>query len=371
MNKAAEIFSPGDFLSEELDARGWTQLELAEIMGRPTTLISGIVKGKKQITPETAIQLGDAFGTGAELWMNLDSQYQLSKVKVVNNSIARKGNLHSKFPVRDMIKRGWIDASDNIEILEQQIMKFFGITDLDDKPEFSHAAKKTNVFDGLTPHQLAWLCRSKMIATTQVTKKYNQNALKDALPKLSALLSAPEEIRHVAKILMECGVKYVIVEPFAGSKIDGACFWLNNEQPVIALSLRLDRIDNFWFVLRHEIEHVLQGHGKDAGFILDLDSETSNSDIINEEEVIANTAAADFCVPQAELDNFYNRIYPLFSEQKVKLFSLRLGIHMGIVVGQLHRKLKRHDYLRVHLVKIRAYATAGALTDGWGFLETN
>lgn len=371
MKKTAEVFSPGDFLSEELEARGWTQLELAEIMGRPTTLISGIVKGKKQITPDTAIQLGDAFGTGAELWMNLDSQYQLSKVKIINNSVTRKAKLYGKFPVREMIKRGWIEATDNIEILEQQFMKFFNISDLDAKPELSHAAKKTNVFDDLTPHQLAWLYRAKMLATTQITKKYDQNALKAALPKLNALLSAPEEIRHVAKILMECGVKYVIVEAFSGSKIDGACFWLNNNQPVIALSLRLDRIDNFWFVLRHEIEHVLQGHGKDNGFILDLDSDISNQNTVNDEEVIANTAAADFCVPKAELDNFYNRIYPLFSEQKVKLFSQRLGIHVGIVVGQLQRRLNRYDYLRAHQVKIRMYATSGALTDGWGLIEIN
>lgn len=367
MNKVAEIFSPGEFLSDELESRGWSQLELAEIMGRPTTLISGIVKGKKQITPDTAIQLGDALGTGAELWMNLESQYQLSKIRVVDNSVARKAKLYGKFPVREMIKRGWVEATDNIEILEQQFMKFFNISDLDDTPTFSHAAKKTNTLDGLTGHQLAWLCRARMLAATQITKEYNQGLLKTSLPKLSALLSAPEEIRHVAKILMECGVRYVIIEAFPGSKIDGACFWLNNDQPVIALSLRLDRIDNFWFVLRHEIEHVLQGHGKDAGFILDLDAEALNSEAVNEAETIANAAAANFCVPKAEFDSFYDRIYPLFSEDKVRRFAQRLGIHSGIVVGQLQRRLNRYSYLRAHQVKIRTYAISGVLADGWGF----
>ena len=334
-------------------------------------MISGIVKGKKQITPDTAIQLGDALGTGPELWLNLESQYQLSKIKIVQNSVARKAKLYGKFPVREMIKRGWIEANDNIEILEQQFMKFFSISDLDTDPKFSLAAKKTNALETLTGHQIAWLYRAKILATTQVTKKYDKEELKASLSKLSALLSAPEEIRHVAKILMECGVKYVIIEALPGSKIDGACFWLNDEQPVIALSLRLDRIDNFWFVLRHEIEHVLQEHGKDDGFILDIDSDISNADTINEAEAIANSAAADFCVPKSEFDNFYMRIYPLFSEQKVRLFSQRLGIHMGIVVGQLQRKLNKYNYLRIHQVKIRSYATSGSLTDGWGFLEAD
>ena len=171
MNKWAEIFSPGEFLSEELEARGWTQIEFAEIIGRPKTLISGIITGKKQITPDTAIQLGDALGTGAELWMNLESQYQLSKVKEVGSSVARKAKLYEKFPVREMIKRGWIEATDRIEVLEQQFLRFFNIQDLDTSPTFSHAAKKTNIFNALTGQQLAWLYRAKALASSQVTKK--------------------------------------------------------------------------------------------------------------------------------------------------------------------------------------------------------
>jgi HTH-type transcriptional regulator / antitoxin HigA len=371
MSKLAEVFSPGEFLSEELEARGWTQVELAEIMGRPTTLISAIVKGKKQITPDTAIQLGSALGTDPELWMNLDSQYQLSKIRYVNDNVSRKSRLYEQFPVREMIKRGWINATDNIEILEQQFLQFFNISDIDAKPVFCHAAKKSNPQEGISYKQLAWLFRAKSLAASQITKKFDLGELRNALPNLSALLSAPEEARHVAKILNNCGVKYVVVEPFPGSKIDGACFWLDNEQPVIALTLRMDRIDNFWFVLRHEIEHVLQGHGKERGFILDSDAELSCQENVDEDEIIANEAAANFCVPKVELDSFYARVFPLFSEQKIKNFSSRLNIHPGLVVGQLQRKLNRFDFLRAHQVKIRTYATFGTLTDGWGNLSSN
>src|SRR3546814_1308129 len=80
MNTAAEIFPPGEFLKDELEARGWSQTELAEIICRPTRRINAIIGGKRTITPETAIQLGDSLGTGPELWMNLESQYQLSQV---------------------------------------------------------------------------------------------------------------------------------------------------------------------------------------------------------------------------------------------------------------------------------------------------
>ncbi|KAI1694314.1 hypothetical protein Ddc_22202 [Ditylenchus destructor] len=55
---------------------------------------------------------------------------------------------------------------------------------------------------------------------------------------------------------------WFFVEALSGSKIDGACFWLDAHKPVIGMTLRFDRIDNFWFVLRHEIEHVLREDGR-------------------------------------------------------------------------------------------------------------
>ena len=69
--KPAEVFAPGEFLRDELEARGWTQQELAEILDRPPRLVSEIISAKRAITPETAKGLGEAFGTSAEYWMNL------------------------------------------------------------------------------------------------------------------------------------------------------------------------------------------------------------------------------------------------------------------------------------------------------------
>lgn len=142
MNTVAEIFPPGEFLREELEARGWSQTELAEIIGRPVRLINEIIAGKKAITPETAIQLGQSLGTGPELWMNLESQYQLSRVRETDGLIARRAKLYERFPVREMIKRGWIEASKSIEVLEQQFLAFFSIDRVDADIAFCHAAKK-------------------------------------------------------------------------------------------------------------------------------------------------------------------------------------------------------------------------------------
>jgi len=370
MNTFAEIFPPGEFLRDELDARGWSQTELAEIIGRPVRLVNEIIAGKRTITPETAIQLGDSLGTGAELWMNLESQYQLSRVRPTDGLVARRARLYERFPVREMIKRGLIEASKSFDVLERQFLAFFDIPDVDAEIRFCHAAKKSDPEDKSAVLQMAWLFRARRLAAEMVTAPYSEAQLITSLTRLSALLTAPEETRHVAKVLAECGVRFVVVEPIPGAKIDGACFWLPNAQPVVALSLRLDRIDNFWFVLRHELEHVLRGHGQERGYILDQDLEGTAPDQVNDEERVANAAAADYCVSQDELTGFIARITPFFKEERVLLFAQRINVHPGLVVGQLQRRLGRYDLFRKYQVKVRQFVTSSALTDGWGVVHT-
>ena len=73
--KIAEAFPPGDFLKEELEARNWSQVELAEIIGRQPYVVNELIMGKRPITPEIAKALGEAFNTSAQYWINLESIY--------------------------------------------------------------------------------------------------------------------------------------------------------------------------------------------------------------------------------------------------------------------------------------------------------
>jgi len=366
--KIAETFPPGEFLRDELEARGWSQTQLAEIMGRPFRLINEIIAGKKAITPETAIQLGDSLGTGPELWMNLESQYQLSKVCASDGQVARRARLYGRFPVREMIKRGWLPKTKAVAELEHACLAFFGLNRLDEPLNFSHAAKKAEVLENASDLQLAWLYRARQLASEQIVAPYTAERLRQALTKLASLLPAPAEARHVPRLLAECGVGFVVVEPIPGSKIDGACFWLSDTQPVVAMSLRLDRIDNFWFVLRHELEHVLCEHGKGRGYLIDQDLDPTEQ--VNDEEDAANREALEFCVSQSELTGFIARVGPFFAEERVVLFAQRIKVHPGLVVGQLQRRLRRYDFLRAHQVKVRQFVVASARTDGWGVIDT-
>src|SRR5260221_13677420 len=88
VSQVTEPFPPGEFIRDELEARGWTQSDLAQILARPIQTVNQIVNGKKRITPETAVELALAFDTSPELWLNLENAYRLSQVKRVDRRIA-------------------------------------------------------------------------------------------------------------------------------------------------------------------------------------------------------------------------------------------------------------------------------------------
>lgn len=362
------IMHPGFYMKEEMEARGWLQRDLAFILGIPEQAVNVILSGKRGISPDMARALGDAFDVPAEFFANLQKAYDLSRAQDPNPGVAVRAKLQGCYPVREMIKRRWIDDGDPA-ILNMQLVRFFEVQDPDEIPYLDHAAKKSDYEErGVSPTQLAWLFRVRQIAKSISVPNYSERSLRDGLLRLSTLLVEPEESRHVPRILMEAGVRLVFVEGLPGGKIDGVCFWLNDTSPVIGISMRYDRIDNFWFVLRHEIEHVLRKDGMDREVIDDeLEGErASTSPALSEQERRANTAAADFCAPLAKVDSFIARKRPFFYEKDVLALAKVLNRHPGLVVGQLQHKLNRHDYLKRYQVKIRNCVLPASIADGWG-----
>jgi len=366
-----EAFPPGEFIKDELEARGWEQRDLAEIMGRPDRLVSELIAGKRALTPETAQQLGQAFGTGAQLWLNLESAYRLHQLGEPDEKVARRSRLYSAAPIKEMIRRGWIVESENVTVMEKRVMQFFGTNTLDAPPSFfAAAARRSTSYGHFSPAQTAWLFQAKRLAETLKPSRFDGHSFKTKLPDLRALLVNPENVRQVPKILASLGVRCVVVEHLPETKIDGACFWLDKQSPVVALSVRFDRIDCFWFTLMHEIGHVFAGDGRDEPLEPDVDLVGGHSDSVpakSKVEADADTFASSFLVPEPALADFIRRVKPLFSKQKVEGFAAVQKVHPGLVVGQLqHRKLIPYANLRASLVKVRSMFLETVLYDGWG-----
>lgn len=364
--KNPEAFAPGEYIAEELEARGWSQLDLAEIIGRPPQAVNEIIKAKRSITPETARGLAEAFGTSAQLWMNLQSAYDLARVHQGESSVvSRKAKLYEFAPVGEMQKRGWIERSSNFDVVEAQVMSFFAPTICDGQHVAAAARKSLGEW---TPPQRAWLARATQLArTVQVAGRFTKAALRLALDALALLKADPEEIRKVPRVLNEAGIRFLIVAPLPQSKIDGACFWLSDDQPVVALSFRYDRIDWFWHTLMHELGHIANGDGKTTARLdislvgTDAIAPDAKSDI----EKKADAFAVAFLVDQSELEDFIQRV-PVLSRLKIEGFSKRVGVNPGIVVGQLqHRGRIPYTNFRPLLTSVRRFLDGVVLSDGW------
>ena len=363
---------PGTFIVEELDARGWQQVDLAYVLGMSPQQLSPLLTGKARITPELATDLGAAFDMPADFFANLQKMYDLSIAKPADPGVRLRSRWLSTFPVREMIKRGWIEETEP-SLLDLQMLRFFDKRTVDEIPfigsgsVIAHAARKLD-YDATTAIQYAWLHRVIKIASLMSPPLFSHEALTANLVAIKAHMLDKEDLVKIPSILWDCGVRFVLVEALPSSKIDGVCVWLDG-QPVIGMTTRLDRLDNFCFVLRHEIEHVLQGDGKKETFtpIDEFDGNFEGNNELPEEEIRANAAAGEFCVPRQHLNSFIARKSPFISENDVLVFSARLEVHPAIVIGQIQNKTKKFNWLRKYQKGIRHYLMDWQFKDGWGF----
>jgi HTH-type transcriptional regulator/antitoxin HigA len=329
----AEVFPPGEYIQDELEERGWTQEEFANILGRPKQSINQIIRGKKEITPETALGIAEAFGTSAEVWLNLEQAYRLWKAGSPNPSIARRARLRELLPIRELQRRGWLSETDDLDRLEREVCEYLEIDSLDQDPHFPFAARKSGDRIPCTPAQIAWAFRCKHLAESVEAPRFNKKKLSETVGRLKDLCPDPSNIERVPDLLREMGIRLIVVPHLTGTKIDGATFWLNASSPVVALSLRFKRIDYFWFTLFHELAHVRQGH-EAQGF---LDSELLQPDSRprSRREKEADEMASEWLVPRKELTSFVKRTSPYYSTETIRRFASSLGVHPGIVVGRL------------------------------------
>jgi len=363
-----EAYPPGELIREELEARGWSQQDLADRMGKSHVLVSEVVNAKRSITLDTALALATAFGTSAELWVNLNAQHQLAvaKPKKANASAPLRNRLYSKAPVRDMIKRGWIREDKDLEILKKRVLAFTEQSSLDGEWEFDHAARKSGAYGITTPKQFAWLCRARHLArTVTVARQWRANQLDELVAELQRLILSAPALQQLPRVLSDFGIRFVVVERLPGMKMDGATFWIE-DGPVIAVSLTFNRIDNAWHTIMHEVAHVANNDR------LAVDVEVLGDDGDKPEaEKRADEFAVNTLVPQDRLNDLCIRVGPLHSQTRVVGFASLIHVHPGIVVGQLHHRGRanrglEYTHLRRLLIPIRQFITDNALTDGWG-----
>jgi len=359
-----KVFPVAKYIKDELLTRGWTQADLAYVMGRRASEISSLIVGRRQLSPELAQELGVVLGRGAEYWLGIDSAFRLSQTDYVDQGVVLRSELFS-FPIKEMQKRRWIPETWNAEELRQELESFFSDKGLwEQGPDsyelpFATSFKRTIQESSLNNAEKAWLARATQLAKACPVAAFNENSIPKLKAELRRLAAKTQAVHRVPAFLTCSGIRYVVVEPLPNVKIDGAAFWLDSASPVIAMSLRFDNIGSFWFALLHELDHI---EHKDAFSFDDLQSAPND-----EAEERASFNAANSLVPRHELEDFIRACAPRYSEARINNLATRLQIHPGIIVGQLqHRGAISFAAHRKLLTKVRDLVTQFAFTDGWG-----
>lgn len=346
---------PGRRLQDELDARGWTQQDLARVIARPPQMISEIVNAKKQITPETALELGEAFGTSADYWNKLEAEYQLSlaKEKPRDNSILKRSHLFGLAPIREITKNGWLKATADTDELERELCSFLEINSIYESPAIAVYFRQTHLetHSPETRAQIAWVTRVRKLARKQSVGQFNPDRLEDVVNSLLRLTYEKEGVRRVPQLLKEAGIRFVVVPHLSKTYLDGAAFYLAEDKPVIVLTLRYDRVDNFWFVLLHELAHIYKGHQN--VFVDKVEGQDAD-----EVEAEANAYSRDWLIPVEAYQSFIEKSFLGFNDDDILRFSMKIHRHPGIIVGRLQRDdLLPYSRGRHYLEKVKRHFT--------------
>lgn len=324
---------PGEILKDTLEGFGMTGRELALRMGRPPQAISEIINGGKCITEETALQLESVLGTPADVWVNLERNYQFNRARAEQErKLALQTGEAQEFPFAAMARLGLLEPTRDQIARVRALLRFFGVADLSIvRTRYSAAFRKSTKKES-SPHALAaWLRAGEIQAAAVSTERFSSQALKVSLLSVRRLTGEmPAGFADVlGETLARAGVAVVFVPHLPKTYANGATFWLDG-RPVIQLSLRGTYDDRFWFTVFHEAGHLVL-HGKQEVFIED-------SGLSSQQEEEADTFARDILIPPDRYHAFV-RGRQLFPEAAVREFARDLGISTGIVVGRL-----QHDH---------------------------
>ena len=346
----AEAFPPGEYLRDELEERGWTVTEFADIIGRPVQAVSEILNAKKSITPDTALSLSEALGTSAELWLNLQTAYQLYLRRSTTNRrelspVARRARLRNAIPLAEVRKRGWIPDTDDLDLTEAAVCALLEIRALDQKPAFALAARRSNTDEPVTIKQSAWLGHIRQRGKDQEVAAFDVGGLAALAARLPRLMrEGPSQLPRLPALLAKCGVRLVFAEGLRGGKLDGAVTFLDDGCPVIGVTTRYNRFDTVVFTLLHECAHLTLGHiDSPSGSIID-DDLTGESDYPTEQE--ANERVSAWLFPGGF--NIQSTSVPAIIEA-----STRYGVHPSVVIGRIHWDTQRWNLHRARIPRVR------------------
>lgn len=325
-----ELPDPIEAIKFRMEEQGLMQADLVPYFGRASR-VSEVFSGKRSLTIDMIRNVSEGLGISYEVLIGTP----ISQPKKQNIS-------WSKFPINEMMKRGWIssvldkksqEVTDAIkEFVEGTIVGSNGTA-------FRRSLRGDAVSVTRQYATYAWLAfiiqksREKRDEMPIFDKNSISLSYLRDLAKLSTLDDGPLK---AVDSLRKIGISVVFEPRIEKTLLDGAALLDTDGRPVIGITLRYDRVDNFWFTLLHEVVHVWKHLDNSDQAIVD----NLNSPSEDRQEAEANRLAREAMVPRVKWKRSKAYLNP--SHENIATLAKDLGIHHAIVAGRL--QFDKRDY---------------------------
>lgn len=342
----ATLPNPIDAIKFRMDQANLKPVDLIPYLGSRSR-VSEILSGKRQLTIEMVRALSEGLGIPAKVLIKQPDSGGNSEYQSWDNRL-----------VAEMGARGYFDNAslkkyDKVELLKN----FFSL--IGSPAQIGALLRKSNYRSSpLTDKRAlsAWAVRVlKKAKKIKVPTKYKHGIIDLAFMQELVKLSTKDNSPVLAQdYLRKHGIILVIERHFSRTYLDGATILVDKNNPVIGLTLRYDRLDNFWFTLMHELAHLARHYNSGFTFFYDEMEEVKTIDI-DEKEREADELAEEALLPKAKWEVSPARLIP--SSMAAKSLANELGVHTAIIAGQIRHRGGKYVYLNKIVIeaKVRKY----------------
>ncbi len=336
---AIDLPTPIQAIEFRMEQAGLAQSDIVKYIGSRAK-VSEVLSGKRPLTLKMIRALNQHLGIPADVLIGDGSQ----------ESTAGNEIRWDKFPVFEMVKRGWLPRVTNPRRKAEQL-----IGDLIERAGGSKALpfafyRKNNsarLNARMDPYALQAWCLHVLARARENPPKtiYSSDAIDERFLRFLATLSRlPDGPKRAVEALGQIGIAVVCAKHLPRTHLDGAAMRTAEGMPVIGLTLRYDRLDNFWFCLLHETAHVWKHVSSDNDLYIDdlsLDESDHEEDWSIEGE--ADQLAEEALIPNAAWDaaKLIGRATPF----RVISFAQSVNVHPAIVAGRVRRETKNYRLL--------------------------
>ena len=322
---------PIEAIKFRMEQAGLKQKDLVPYIGSRSK-VSEVLRWKRPLSLTMMRSLHEGLGIPAEVLLQEEGVSLPDEVPGLD---------WAKFPLRDMLKLGWFPdfkgtparARDAAEKLMRPLLDHMVSQGL----QAILQRQSPRLGPKCDPYALlAWRARVVYLASAQSpAENVRRRVDRDFIRRLVALSPSPDGPRWAKEYLSDYGIHLVVVQHLPRTYLDGAATVLASGNPLVALTLRHDRLDNFWFSLCHELAHVALHLDRSGDFFLD-DLE-QKGDAVEDE---ADKFAAEALIPLGVWRKAPAR--STADPKDVRRLANRLGVHPAIVAGRI--RWERNDY---------------------------